>query len=150
MVLNEDGSAWIFPHRYDSVLNTEAQLNRHGDVYGRPHDLIPPHSNYFRETYSFGGAKNAFLEPFYTKTDPFIKTGDKHRKLRKRVAFCAGPDGLTHYHPSASAACELFEKAAGGAARRLFSGRPLADISVLYGNLLLPGMGAGNAVFGAI
>ena len=61
------------------------------------------------------------------------------------MAFCAGPGGLTHYHPSASAACELFEKAVGGAARRLFSGRPLADISVLYGNLLLPGMGAGNA-----
>lgn len=105
MVANEDGSGWIFPHRYDSALNSDAQLEMHGDIYGRSPNNVPPHSNYFRETYSFGGR-----------------------------------DGLTHYHPSAAGVCERFKKAAGSAACSLFPGRRLADISVLYGNLLLPGM----------
>lgn len=78
MVLSEDGASWIFPHRLDSVLNTDRQSKLTGDVYGRLQHTIPPHSNYYRETYSFGG-----------------------------------PDGLTHYHASAAAVCEMFEEAAG-------------------------------------
>ena len=105
MVANEDGSGWIFPHRYDSALNSDAQFQIYGDVYGRSPERVPPHSNYFRETYSFGG-----------------------------------PDGLTHYHPSAAGVCEHFKRAAGSAASELFDARPLVEISVLYGNLLLPGM----------
>ena len=85
MVPNENRSAWIFPHRYDSALNSDAQVKTYGNVYGRSLDRVPPHSNYFRETYSFGG-----------------------------------PGGLTHYHLSAAAVCERFEKAAGSAARSLY------------------------------
>jgi hypothetical protein len=105
MVLDERGAAWIFPHRYDSALNSDRQSQLTGDVYGRPQHVIPPHSNYYRETYSFGGA-----------------------------------DGLTHYHSEAAAVCDLFVEVAGAAARQLFENRPLTSMSVLYGNLLLPGM----------
>ena len=104
MVLDEDGKSWIYPHRYDSILNTERHAQRFGDIYGRPEADIPPHSNYYRETYSFGG-----------------------------------PGGLQHYTPRAADVAALYEDTVGPAAARLFEGRPLTEISVLYGNLLLPG-----------
>jgi hypothetical protein len=51
-----------------------------------------PHPAIWRPLDKEDGAKNAFSEPFHTRTDHFAKTGSGQTwgKMRKKRRFCAG------------------------------------------------------------
>ena len=109
-VLNEDGTEWIFPHRFDMGVCLGPLRDADGMLYGRPNDKKgTSRTNFFRESFMYGVAGDPGNLQYFGEAPELAE------RVEKAITAVMAP-----------------------AARELY-GKPIIEPNVLYCNMLRPG-----------